>query len=81
MAKGRVAINVDRCKGCGLCVHVCPPHILEMSLDSFNAKGYHPVTVVSPENCLGCGSCAMICPDVVFTVFRSVNRIQAVPAN
>jgi 2-oxoglutarate ferredoxin oxidoreductase subunit delta len=63
-------IDVDRCKGCGLCTHVCPVHILELSRDTFNAKGYHPVTVVDAEKCTGCGSCAMICPDVVYTVYR-----------
>ncbi len=70
MAKGRVIINVDRCKGCGLCVHVCPVHILELSPDTFNVKGYHPVVVTDMEQCTGCASCATICPDVVFTVYR-----------
>lgn len=70
MAKGMVVIAVDRCKGCGLCTHACPQHILELSTDSFNAKGYHHVTVTNMDDCIGCASCATICPDVVFTVYR-----------
>ncbi|MGC9398728.1 MAG: 4Fe-4S dicluster domain-containing protein [Anaerolineae bacterium] len=74
MAKGMVVIDVDRCKGCGLCTHVCPVNILELSEDTFNAKGYHPVTVTDMEKCIGCGSCAVICPDVVFTVYRAARQ-------
>ena len=78
MAKGKVVINVDRCKGCGLCTHVCPSQILTLSKDTFNVKGYHPVTVTDPEQCIGCASCARICPDVVFTVYREA-RVKAKP--
>ncbi len=74
MAKGMVVINVDRCKGCGLCTHVCPVDILELSPDTFNVKGYHPVVVTDMEKCIGCASCATICPDVVFTVYREQRR-------
>ncbi len=70
MGRGMVIVDVDRCKGCGLCTHVCPVNILELSKDTFNAKGYHPVTVIDEDKCTGCASCARICPDVVFTVYR-----------
>ena len=70
MGRGWVAVDVDRCKGCGLCTHVCPVKILKLSPDTFNAKGYHPVTVTDVDQCIGCASCATICPDVVFTVYR-----------
>ena len=78
MSTGAVVVAVDRCKGCGLCTHVCPVHILELDQDRFNAKGYHPVTVSNPQACTGCAACATICPDVVFTVYRQ--RRQARPA-
>ena len=68
--RGYVVANVDRCKGCGLCTHVCPANILDLSPDTFNAKGYHPVVVTEVTQCIGCASCATICPDVVFTVYR-----------
>lgn len=68
--RGYVLIDLDRCKGCGLCTHVCPVNILELSQTAFNAKGYHPVIVTDVDKCIGCSSCATICPDVVFTVYR-----------
>ncbi len=70
MGRGMIVIDVDRCKGCSLCTHVCPVDILELAEDAFNAKGYRPVIVTDMEQCIGCASCATICPDVVFTVYR-----------
>lgn len=73
-AKGMVIIDENRCKGCGLCVSVCPVHILRLSEDRFNVRGYRPVEVTDPEACIGCAMCATICPDVVFTVYRQKPR-------
>jgi len=80
MAKGIVLIDEDRCKGCGLCVTVCPKHILRLAEGRFNAKGYQPVEVTAPEACTGCTLCAIICPDVVFTVYRQRRKPRRVPA-
>ena len=70
MARGMVVIDEDRCKGCGLCVSVCPKHILQLAEGRFNAKGYRPIEVTDQKACTGCAICATICPDVVFTVYR-----------
>jgi len=70
VAKGFVIIDEDRCKGCGLCVSVCPHNVLRLAEDRFNTKGYRPVEVVNPEACIGCAMCATMCPDVVYTVYR-----------
>ena len=51
----------DKCKGCELCVSVCPKHIL--ALDS-----YRPAVCVDPAACIGCASCAKICPDSIITI-------------
>lgn len=69
-AKGRVTFNQDICKGCELCVTVCPVNILAMDTEKINKKGYHPATVVEPEKCIACTNCATICPDLVITVER-----------
>ena len=75
MAKGTVVIDTNRCKGCELCVSVCPQHVLHVAA-SLNARGYYPVELVDPEShCTGCGLCAVMCPDVVFTV----DRLQKAP--
>jgi 2-oxoglutarate ferredoxin oxidoreductase subunit delta len=71
MAKGRVVIDEDRCKGCTLCTTVCQQAILLMADDRLNARGYHPVQLIDPQGrCTGCGLCAVICPDVCLTVYR-----------
>jgi 2-oxoglutarate ferredoxin oxidoreductase subunit delta len=76
LPRGYIVVNVDRCKGCGLCTHVCPVDILALSSDTFNAKGYHPVVVTDLARCIGCASCATICPDVVFTVYRRKREVN-----
>lgn len=80
MGRGRIVIDVDRCKGCGLCTHVCPVHILQLSPDTYNVKGYRPVMVSDMEECIGCASCATICPDVVFTVYRRKRQSRSAVA-
>jgi 2-oxoglutarate ferredoxin oxidoreductase subunit delta len=73
MAKGRIIVNEELCKGCELCTTVCPKHLIEMAMDRFTPAGYHPATLVDPESeCTGCAICAVICPDAAITVFRWV---------
>jgi len=60
-------IDRDRCKGCGLCVAVCPKEVLEIS-DAVNTKGYFPVYQAHPENCVFCAMCCLMCPDVALTI-------------
>ncbi len=72
-AKGKVTFNEDICKGCGLCVSVCPMNIISLDKDKLNAKGYHPATIVEMDKCIGCANCATMCPDVVITVERVNN--------
>ncbi|MBM4266344.1 MAG: 4Fe-4S dicluster domain-containing protein [Deltaproteobacteria bacterium] len=70
MAKsvGTVVIEVDACKGCELCIPVCPPGVLSMS-PSVNAIGFrYPIL---RDGCTGCELCAEICPDYCFEVFRA----------
>lgn len=62
-------IAADRCKGCGLCVDVCPKHVLELDPAVVNPLGYHPVRLTDPSACTSCALCARICPDVIFTVY------------
>lgn len=73
MAKGAISIEEDRCKGCELCIFVCPQKILQVS-PKINKKGFHPVEVSNAKDCTGCGLCYSICPDVVITVYRETSR-------
>ena len=72
MAKGRIEIEENRCKGCELCTSVCPKEIIHMA-DYINSRGYRPAQLVDPDHeCTGCTLCALVCPDVVITVYRQV---------
>lgn len=64
----KIAINEDRCKGCGLCARACPKGIIEISKSKLNAKGYHPAEVTDSEACTACASCARSCPDIVIEI-------------
>lgn len=64
----KVSLRQDRCKGCGLCVSVCPKKIVVMDNNSLNSKGYHPASVSDMSQCIGCTFCATICPDCVITI-------------
>ncbi len=68
--RGRVIFDEDICKGCGLCVSVCPTDIISLEESRVNRKGYHPAGVEEMDKCIGCQNCAMICPDLVITVER-----------
>ena len=62
-------ITADRCKGCGLCVDVCPKHVLALDPVVVNPLGYHPVRLTDAKACTSCALCARICPDAIFTVW------------
>ena len=64
----KLTIMEDRCKGCGLCVDVCPKKVLELSKTSINKKGHHPVEAVREADCISCAFCVMMCPDCVISV-------------
>ncbi len=70
-----VLVEKDRCKGCGLCVHACPSHVLEMSHE-INAKGYFFPVVQHPDDCNACRHCALVCPDVAVQVEHKGKRTE-----
>jgi 2-oxoglutarate ferredoxin oxidoreductase subunit delta len=70
MAKrGKIEIDRELCKGCFLCVRVCPVKVLEADTE-LNASGSHPSKPVNPEKCIACGNCYEVCPDVCIRVFE-----------
>jgi 2-oxoglutarate ferredoxin oxidoreductase subunit delta len=75
---GRIVIDIERCKGCGLCIAVCPKKGITISKKS-NKSGYFPAQKTEVE-CTGCAMCAIVCPDAAIEVFRE-NKIVPVKSN
>ena len=71
----RVEFLEERCKGCLLCMTLCPVEIISQA-DRFNTQGYKVAEVADDkkEQCTGCGSCALICPDNAIQVFRAPKK-------
>ena len=65
----KVEVDTARCKGCGLCVNVCPKKCLELT-KALNGKGYHPAALVREGDCISCAMCAQMCPDVCLKVSK-----------
>lgn len=64
-----VVVAPERCKGCGLCIEVCAPHVLELDQRLVNAMGHHPVRLTDPGGCTSCAKCARVCPDAALEIF------------
>jgi 2-oxoglutarate ferredoxin oxidoreductase subunit delta len=81
---GKIIIDNERCKGCGLCVTVCPHNVITIS-EKPNSKGYFPAEATG-SNCTGCASCAVVCPDCAIEVYRdeaksSIKTISPIKKN
>ena len=67
--KGAIVVDVQKCKGCGVCFPACPTSVIELASE-VNGKGYHYAYMENPEACTGCSNCSIVCPDGVITVYR-----------
>ena len=66
----RIEINSDTCKGCELCVGVCPHNLIAMSQE-INKKGVNYAVYTEKNECTGCTLCAVMCPDLCIEVFKT----------
>lgn len=72
MSNARTKINLDYCKGCNLCVTICPVKVYEEG-DTVSPKGYIVPKIIDAEKCIDykrspdeekrCELCILVCPD------------------
>ena len=74
---GKITIDKEKCKGCGLCVAVCPKGSIVISEQS-NSKGDYPARPTNGD-CTACCNCAVVCPDAAIEVQSDdTDRIKTV---
>ena len=69
VTRGSVVIEVERCKGCDLCIDACRPGVLAMTTTERNSRGFLFPQLIA-DGCTACRACAQICPDYVFQVWK-----------
>jgi len=66
-----VTIKEDLCKGCAICVNVCPTGVLV--IDDCKRSVFGLIAKVeAPEYCIGCMLCELHCPD--FAIFVDYDK-------
>jgi len=63
----KVTISAKYCKGCQLCIGVCPKKALRMS-GKLSEAGLEIVEWDENAGCTGCLLCAAVCPDAAITI-------------
>ena len=67
MAKQRIKLIKQLCKGCGYCIEFCPNKVFEKS-EEITERGVTPPRIKDPDKCTLCGLCTRLCPDFALTI-------------
>ncbi|MDD5431642.1 MAG: 4Fe-4S binding protein [Candidatus Omnitrophica bacterium] len=65
----KIIINKNKCKGCLLCISVCPKGLIVRG-EELNTLGVKPAKFKDEQVCLGCMMCAVICPECCIEVYK-----------
>ncbi len=65
-----LALDKEKCVGCGMCLMVCPQEVLSMHNGS--------AEIENRDHCMECGACARNCPTEAITVKAGVGCAAAV---
>jgi 2-oxoglutarate ferredoxin oxidoreductase subunit delta len=72
----RVVFATNLCKGCSLCVDVCPKHVLALDESTVNPLGYHAARLTDAAGCTSCVLCARVCPEAAITVYAPLKKVR-----
>ncbi len=61
----RLAVDAEKCLGCGVCMSVCPFMVYEIKKDK---KGKKKAVPIYQEDCFLCQSCQAQCPVDAITI-------------
>lgn len=70
----KLLVNETWCKGCRICVDLCPTKTLVMVESPDRWEG-SIVKVENIEVCNGCGICEVECPDFAISIFAA-NKLR-----
>jgi 2-oxoglutarate ferredoxin oxidoreductase subunit delta len=73
LAKKRIKLIKELCKGCGYCIEFCPNKVFERS-EEITEKGVTPPTIKHHDRCTLCGLCTRLCPDFALTIEEEENN-------
>jgi 2-oxoglutarate ferredoxin oxidoreductase subunit delta len=60
-------LNPSYCKGCGICIEVCPKGAIK-SCGRIDAKGHELPEEQDMTRCTGCKLCEIACPDFAIAI-------------
>ena len=66
-----LVITPEWCKGCDICVKVCPERCLGLNAE-------HKVELTKPDACTGCRICEWLCPDFAIDVKKTSHEVVSV---
>jgi len=64
-----IKLKADWCKGCYICVKICPKKVFDIS-ETEGKYGFREVVIARSEDCIGCMLCENFCPDFAIEVMR-----------
>lgn len=69
----RLILQFERCKGCSICIEMCPRGVLKEG-EAQNQKLVNPpiYAPVDDKTCTLCESCMIVCPDFAIYVVEGL---------
>jgi ferredoxin len=65
-----IKLNRDKCRGCGMCLNVCPHSVLNLNGEK--------VEIINKNLCIECGACVKNCPFSALKVEYGVGCAAAI---